>query len=78
MNVAIRNCVNSCEEALSKTGDIGEYDPYSPYLGGEQPVLENEKHAALWMECVWNAAPEDGFNEGCQSLSQEEGFCAPI
>jgi hypothetical protein len=77
-NEAIRLCTQSCEDALARTGDIGEYNPYSPYIGGEQPQLENEKQAALWMECVWDSAPEPGPQPGCDNLAPEAGFCAPI
>ena len=77
-NTAIRECSKTCQNALSNTGDIGDYDPYVPYLGGEQPVIENQKQAALWMECVWASAPDPGYTDGCTLLTAEEGFCAPI
>lgn len=77
-SVAIRECVETCEDALARTGDVGDYDPFIPYRGGDQPTLDNEKHAAMWMECVWASAPDEGYSDGCRSLSPEEGFCAPI
>lgn len=75
---AIQQCTATCQDALSKTGDLGDYDPYIPYRGGTPPTLNNEKQAARWMECVWDSAPDEGFSANCVLLSPEEGFCAPI
>jgi hypothetical protein len=79
-NDTITACTDQCNLALGKTGDLGLYDPYTPYHGqGAPPVLENDKQAALWMECVWSTAPDDGYSAGCDNLDPTDGgYCAPI
>jgi len=54
----IRDCVTECEGALTKTGDLDGYDPDQP-LSGETFTLENEKQAAVWMDCVDQTACEN-------------------
>lgn len=60
-------CVTQCEQALAQAGDVGDYDPFNQNLTGVSVHLDNEKQAALWMDCV--------EQHSCQDLS--EGFCAP-
>jgi hypothetical protein len=77
-SLKIDECIEVCQDALQRNGELDGYDPYSPYKGGTQPVIENEKQAAYWMECVWDNAPEPGPQAGCSLLEPTEGFCAPI
>jgi hypothetical protein len=74
----IDDCIDVCQEALLRAGEVGDYDPYTPYRSGEQPQIENDKQAALWMECVWSKAPEPGYQAGCEDLQTTEGYCSPI
>ncbi len=74
----IDSCIETCQDALTKTGELDGYDPFEAYVLGDPPSLENEKQAAYWMECVWLNAPEPGYQAGCANLETTEGFCAPI
>ncbi len=65
---SIRDCVDECEDALSTPGVLGDYDPNTRNTSGEAVVLENEKQAAAWMDCVDQA----------DCLVLDDGFCAPI
>lgn len=60
-------CVQECEQALAQAGDVGDYNPFEQNMTGATVRLQNEKQAALWMDCV--------DQHSCQDLS--EGFCAP-
>lgn len=62
----VNDCVAHCERALSENGDVGAYDPNST-RAGDQVFLENEKQAALWMDCVSETE--------CSNL--QDGMCAP-
>ena len=74
----VQDCITQCELAMDKNGDVGDYQPYSHSPGYEILELENEKQAALWIECVWDAAPDPGPSGGCQDLDPATGICAPI
>ena len=64
----LSDCQNYCEEALKHPGDLGDYQPYEA-IGSTQSVeLENEKQAAMWMECVSEMS--------CDRLT--DGYCAPV
>jgi len=60
----VRDCISECEGALTQTGELDGYDPNLP-LSGETFTLENEKQAAVWMDCVAETA--------CEHL--DEGWC---
>jgi hypothetical protein len=63
----IRECVGECERALQRPGEVGSYDPLERNTTGEAVVLENEKQAALWMDCIADSACdriEDGYCPG--------------
>ncbi len=62
-------CVFNCTQALKEAGDMGTYDPYAP-SPNENPSLDNEKQAAAWMDCVWQAE--------CSQLEVVGGICKPI
>lgn len=54
---AISGCVVECERAMNRTGELGGYNPYEP--SGETIFeLENERQAALWVDCVDEIACE--------------------
>jgi len=57
-------CNIECTRALRKTGELGDFDPDTP--AGEKVVLENEKQAAVWMDCVEETS--------CDNINL--GFCA--
>lgn len=54
-----RSCVNQCKDALETTGPMGEYDPNTRRDPLNPMVIENEKQAAAWMDCVAEATCED-------------------
>lgn len=54
-----RDCVNQCEDALAQTGPMGTYDPNTRRDPLSPSVVENEKQAAAWMDCVAAATCED-------------------
>lgn len=65
-----RDCEAECETALKQAGEMGDYNPYNLRNPMENPVLENERQAAAWMDCVWDAE--------CPELDPASGICAPI
>lgn len=64
----ISECVAHCESAIKRNGDIGDYDPNERASGDDDIALENEKQAALWMECVAETS--------CDNL--DKNYCAPV
>lgn len=64
----IGDCLDYCEDALTNNGELGDYDPLTKKGSDVAITLENEKQAALWMECV---AESD-----CGRI--DEGYCAPV
>jgi len=64
----LQDCNNSCEDALTEPGEIGEYNPYSNEGSSSSIVLENEQQAALWMDCI--------AEQACDKIS--DGYCAPV
>lgn len=67
MEDAFSDCVNECEYALSRTGEMGDYNPDKQNTSGTSPVLENEVQAAAWMDCIEETS--------CEVI--DEGYCAP-
>lgn len=65
-NELARDCISECESALRKPGDLDGYDPNERHTSGESIRLENERQAAVWMDCVVETA--------CERLDQ--GYCA--
>lgn len=63
----IRRCLSDCEEALETPGEVGDYNPFDPAGTGASATLDNEKQAALWMDCVAETS--------CTDI--DDGFCAP-
>lgn len=70
-NTSRVNCVEACQTALTKSGEMGDYNPYNHPNPSDPPELENERQAAAWMECVWS-------RETCDDLDPATGVCAPI
>ena len=62
------DCEDECEHALTVAGEVGSYNPFELITTGESATIDNEKQAALWMDCI--------EQHSCEDLS--EGFCAPI
>lgn len=61
----IRDCSRECEVALRTDGELGGYNPddRESVPRNEVFVLDNEKQAAVWMDCVMETACED-LNDG--------------
>jgi hypothetical protein len=64
------DCEEQCENALTKAGSMGSYNPYNRAPPDREIVLENERQAAAWMECVWDVE--------CAQLDPSSGICPPI
>lgn len=64
----VDKCMDKCSTALEYPGEVGSYDPYSRQGSSNAFVLENEKQAAVWMDCI--AATD------CEDLTK--GYCAPV
>ena len=62
-----RDCVSHCEQALARNGDVGDYSPNERAGANDEVSLDNEKQAALWMDCVEATS--------CDYLG--ENYCAP-
>ena len=63
-----RDCAAHCEQALQRNGDVGTYKPNDHTSGNDEVSLENEKQAALWMDCIELT--------NCDFLNS--GYCAPV
>jgi hypothetical protein len=63
------DCEEACETALTRAGQMGDYNPYNRPNPSDPPELENERQAAAWMECVWTVE--------CAELDPTTGICAP-
>ena len=61
-------CVAHCENAMKQAGEIGDYAPNEKSSGNDDISLENEKQAALWMDCVADTS--------CDNL--DKNYCAPV
>ncbi len=64
----ISTCMDECEDALKLAGDLDGYDPFERTGSSTSVQIENEKQAALWMDCIAETS--------CEYL--ESGYCAPI
>jgi hypothetical protein len=64
----INTCVTHCNSAMQHNGDIGDYSPNERASSDEDIGLENEKQAALWMDCVADMS--------CDNLNKN--YCAPV
>lgn len=63
-----RDCIAQCEAAMRNPGDVTPgYDPNTRAGSQSDIELHTDKDAALWMDCVDNAACED----------LDGGYCAP-
>jgi hypothetical protein len=64
-NRLVRDCTRECENALTRTGDLDGYDPNDRNsVDRSQPFrLQNEKQAAVWIDCVLETSCED-LNRG--------------
>ena len=64
----IAQCATHCQAAMRNNGDIGDYTPNERASGDDDIALENEKQAALWMDCVAETS--------CDNLNKN--YCAPV
>lgn len=64
----IKECRRECETALDYVGELDGYDPDERQGTSESVTLENEKQAAVWMDCVMETVCED----------LRSGYCAPL
>ena len=67
-NELLGNCISECEDALDKPGEVGSYDPYVRIANGRTIELENDRQAAMWMDCVAETA--------CEKI--DDGYCMPV
>lgn len=63
-----QRCEADCESAMTKAGELEGYDPNRKASSNEDISLQNEKQAALWMECVEETS--------CENL--QNGYCEPV
>ncbi|MFT5680152.1 MAG: hypothetical protein ACI8RZ_001057 [Myxococcota bacterium] len=64
----LTTCMDSCEYALGRPGEVGDYKPTEYTPASVSVTLDNDKQAAVWMDCVSETA--------CEFL--ESGYCAPV
>ena len=75
----ISTCMEKCENALDREGDLGDYDPNQYTPANETVELENDKQAAAWMECVASTACcQLGQSASQECASGSGGYCAPV
>lgn len=62
---AVRDCINECENALRRSGELGQYDPddYDSVDRSTTFELANEAQAAAWIDCVAETSCDD-INDG--------------
>jgi hypothetical protein len=65
----VSECNTTCENALEQTGEIrNDYKPNEFTPSDKSLTIQNDREAALWMDCVEENA----------CLKLEEGFCSGI
>jgi hypothetical protein len=64
----LRTCEDACEYALGRSGEVGDYNPTEYTPASVSVTLQNDKQAAVWMDCVADTS--------CEFL--ESGYCAPV
>ena len=64
----ITTCEDACEYALGRPGEVGDYNPTEYTPASVSVTLQNDKQAAVWMDCVAETS--------CEFL--ESGYCAPV
>ena len=64
----LNTCMDACEDALKQPGEVGDYNPTEYTPASVSVTLQNDKQAAVWMDCVSETA--------CEFL--ESGYCAPV
>lgn len=70
-------CLAHCNNAMARNGEVGAYNPNERAIGGEV-TLDNEKQAALWMDCVAETACGSPVVDGQNSVpGLSTGICAP-
>lgn len=76
---AAQRCADACANAMNTPGDAPAFnDPrYNPSLQYTSSVsltatLENQNHAAAWMDCVWS------FEDDVCHDKLEDQFCVQI
>ena len=66
----LSRCMDECLGAMEKPGELDGYDPLKePENNSEPPTLDNDKQAAVWMDCVYEASCE---------LLETQNVCAPV
>ena len=65
-------CMETCNEAMAKPGESGDYNPEEKVPSSESITIVNDQQAAMWMDCI--------EAKSCQLLDSSAGgrFCAPI
>ena len=64
----LTTCMDACESAIGSPGEVGDYNPTEYTPASVSVTLQNDKQAAVWMDCVSETA--------CEFL--ESGYCAPV
>ena len=61
-------CMRVCEDALDIPGELEGYNPDEWQGSSDSVTIENDKQAAVWMDCIAETSCED----------LEKGYCAPV
>jgi hypothetical protein len=64
----IQLCLDECEAALLIPGDVGDYNPLERTPSNVSVSLDNDRQAAVWMECIAETS--------CEFL--DDGYCEPV
>ena len=64
----LNRCAQECEDALEHPGELNDYSPDEFTPASVSITLDNDKQAAVWMDCVAETA--------CDYL--DGGYCAPV
>lgn len=75
----LSTCLDSCESALGTPGEVGDYDPNEYTPASVSVELQNDKQAAVWMDCVAETSCcLLGAGNECSSDNATPGYCAPV
>jgi hypothetical protein len=61
-------CMNTCSDATTKEGPIGDYDPWTPIPLSQTADFENATQAEEWSKCI--------LDTNCEDLAG--GYCEPV
>lgn len=74
----LSECVDECQAALKTPGEVGSFDPLRPQSSSNAIEIENDRQAAVWMDCVDQTSCENikGDSDG-DGVTDGPKMCLP-